>query len=62
MKCSLCGQPAIDSWEVECGNNAEYSIVLNVCEEHLKESEDLGYGFDEKHGGKFEKILAERWY
>jgi hypothetical protein len=61
MTCSLCEKIAVDSFEVECGNNAEYSIQLNVCEEHLKESENMGYGFDEKYGLEFEKILAEKW-
>ncbi len=61
MTCSLCEKDAIDSFEVECGNNAEYSIELNVCEEHLKENEDLGYKFDEKYGAKFEEILYEGW-
>lgn len=62
MRCSLCGSYAIDSINVECGNNAEYLISLRLCEDHFKEQEDLGYKFDEKYGAKIERILSERWY
>lgn len=60
MKCSLCNSDATDSIEVECGNNAEYSLVLDLCEEHWKEQEELGYKFDEKYGGKIELLHNER--
>ena len=60
-QCSLCHREADDSIDVECGNNAEYSITLNLCAEHLKESETLGYGFDQKYGAEIEKMNNERW-
>jgi len=62
MRCFLDGNDAVDSFDVECGNNAEYSITLNVCQQHLEESEKLGYGFEEKYGATIEKINNERWF
>lgn len=62
MKCSLCICEAIDSFSVECGNNAEYSIELNVCDSHLKESERLGYNFEEKYRKEIELMNNERFY
>lgn len=47
--------------EVECGNNAEYSIVINLCDEHLKEEESTGYAFEEKYGARIEQMNNERW-
>jgi hypothetical protein len=61
IKCFLDGNEAVDSFEVECGNNAEYTIMLNVCEKHADESDKLGYGFDEKYGKEIEKLNNERW-
>jgi hypothetical protein len=62
MKCSFDDNEAEDSFEVECGNNAEYCITLNLCRTHLRESDDLGHAFEEKYGKEIEKILNERFY
>ena len=61
MKCSLCNSEAVDSIEVECGNNAEYAISLNLCEAHLNESQETGYAFEEKYGRQIELLLSERF-
>jgi replication-associated recombination protein RarA len=60
-KCSFCVKESVDSMSVECGNNAEYSITVYLCDDHLKESEELGYKFDEKYGDKIEKMNNERF-
>mgnify|MGYP007031191476 CR=1 FL=1 len=61
-KCSFCESEAVDSMVVECGNNAEYSIEINLCESHLKEEEATGYKFEEKYGDRIEQMNNERWY
>jgi hypothetical protein len=60
MKCSLCKKEAIDSTDVECGNNAEYSITLNLCHSHCHEYEKLGYEFEEKYGKEIQCILDNK--
>jgi hypothetical protein len=60
MRCSLCSRESIDSFEIECGNNAEYAIEIYLCQKHLLESETLGYAFEEKYGKEFETILNDR--
>ncbi len=59
--CSFCPKEAEDSLEVECGNNAEYSIELNLCAEHLKEQEKTGYAFEQKYGKEIEELNNQRW-
>lgn len=62
MNCSFCNSEAVDSVEVECGNNAEYSIEIKLCETHLKEQEETGYKFEEKYGARIEQMNNARWY
>jgi len=62
MICSFCKNEAVDSMDVECGNNAEYSITVNLCKKHLKESDATGYKFEEKYGARIEQMNNERWY
>lgn len=61
IKCSFCEGEAIDGMEVECGNNAEYSITIDLCESHSQEQERLGYKFEEKYGKRIEEMNNERW-
>jgi hypothetical protein len=61
MKCSLCQCIAIDGMMVECGNNAEYQIYLNLCFSHSNQADELGYQFEEKYSHIFEQLLAEKW-
>lgn len=58
--CFLDQKEAVDSFDVEAGNNAEIPVTLNVCEEHLKEADILGYRFDQKYGREIEKLANER--
>ena len=58
--CFLCKHTrADDSVEVECGNNAENSVQLDMCEAHMKEFDDLGYTFQEKYGQQIEDEWLE---
>jgi len=58
--CVLCKHSkAEDAIEFECGNNAENSIQLWLCEAHLKEAEDTGYDFQEKYADKIENEWLE---
>ena len=60
-KCSFCKSDAIDSMDVECGNNAEYSITVNLCDVHAKEADELDYKFNEKYGAIIEQMNNERF-
>lgn len=60
-ECDLCNCEAEDSMDFETGNNAEYSVTVDLCADHLKEQEETGYAFEEKHRAKFESMLYERW-
>jgi hypothetical protein len=58
--CFICKHTkAEDSIEVECGNNAENSVTLPLCEAHLQEAEDTGYDFQCKYAEKIEEEWLE---
>jgi|WetSurMetagenome_2_1015567.scaffolds.fasta_scaffold212049_3 hypothetical protein len=58
--CVLCKHTkAEDSIEVECGNNAENSVNLWLCEAHLKEADDDYSAFSDKYGEKIESEWME---
>src|ERR1700690_568472 len=58
--CFLCKHTkAEDAIEVECGNNAENSVMLYLCEAHLKEAEDTGYDFQCKYSDQIENEWLE---
>lgn len=59
MFCDLCKGPQVDSLEFETGNNAEYSVSVNLCEAHFKEAEDTGYDFEKKYAEQILECLYE---
>lgn len=52
--CSLCKEPAIESIEFECGNNAENSVAMYLCQNHLDEYDKDEYAFQSKYADKIE--------
>lgn len=54
MKCAICKNIAPDSIEIECGNNAENSVALWLCEPHLDEFEKDEWAFRDKYDDKIE--------
>lgn len=58
-KCFLDDKEAVDSFNVEVGNDYEILVPLNVCQDHLNESEQLGDEFDKKYGAQIEKLAIE---
>lgn len=61
-RCSLCKKEAEDCIEVECGNNAENTLILNLCKEHSEEQERIGSEFDKKYGHIIEAMNNVRGY
>ena len=58
--CVLCKHTkAEDRIEVECGNNAENSVWLDLCEAHLKEADDPNIYLEEKYGEQIENEWLE---
>lgn len=58
--CALCKHTkAEDSIEFECGNNAENSVSVWLCEAHLKEAEESEYAFRDKYAEKLESEWME---
>lgn len=53
--CGLCNEEAVDAIDFETGNNAESAVTVNLCQDHFREAEDLGYAFEEKYA---EEILG----
>ena len=61
--CVLCKRAkAEDCIEIECGNNAENSVNLWLCESHLKEAEDDICSFSDKYGEKIEEEWMESMF
>ena len=60
MKCFLDDNEAVDSFDVESGNNAEIPVTLEVCQKHFDESEKMGYGFEQKYGKEILVLAYER--
>ena len=61
LKCSLCNKIAVDGMDIETGNNAEESISINLCEDHLDEQEKTGYKFEQKYSEEFLKMLQDKY-
>lgn len=61
LKCSLCNKIAVDGMDIETGNNAEETISINLCEDHLDEQEKTGYAFEEKYSRKFMDLVREKY-
>ncbi len=55
MKCSLCQKEAIDSFITETGNNAEISVVVNLCQSHFDEWDNAELVFE----GRYAEELLE---
>lgn len=53
-KCAICKSPAEDSIEFECGNGAENSVDMYLCESHLAECEKDECAFQDKYAEKIE--------
>jgi hypothetical protein len=51
-KCELCQNKAVDELDFETGNNADYSVTLELCEDHLKECDATAGDFDEKYAAQ----------
>ena len=60
MNCSLCKQPSVDELAFEGGNNAELSMTMRLCEDHLKEYEKDEWLFRDKHAEKIDDGCYER--
>lgn len=58
--CSLCSKEAVDAIGIDAGNNAEVGIIVNLCEEHFKEQEEMGYEFEEKYAERFNEMANTR--
>ena len=54
MKCSLCKEIAVDEREFEGGNNAEFSMTMQLCEVHFNEYEKDEWAFRDKYGEKID--------
>ena len=53
--CVLCKRTkADDGVEIECGNNAENSVILYMCEAHMAEFENDEWAFRDKYSDKIE--------
>lgn len=60
MSCSLCKQPAVDSREFEGGNNAEFSMIMEMCETHFQEYEKDEFAFMDKYTSQIDDGCYER--
>lgn len=52
--CGLCKHEAVESIEFECGNNAENSVAMYLCENHLAEYDKDEYAFQDKYANQIE--------
>jgi hypothetical protein len=57
--CALCRNEAPDSIDLECGNNAENSVALWLCDAHYDEFEKDNYAFQDKYADKIEDEWLE---
>ena len=58
--CVLCKRSkATDGIEIECGNNAENSVMLWLCEEHMAEFDNDEWAFRDKYSDKIEGAWLE---
>lgn len=60
MKCFLDNNEAVDSFDIETGNNAEVGVTLHCCQIHMDEADKLGYEFEQKYYMEIEKLANER--
>src|ERR1700749_448886 len=59
--CELCENKASDEMEFECGDDANYQVLIPLCDNHLKELEDTGYHFETKYAEQIDGALYESW-
>jgi hypothetical protein len=55
-----CKKFAVDSLDFEAGDGAEFPVSVNLCDDHMKEEETLGYKFQEKYGARIDQLAYER--
>lgn len=60
MRCAICKQHAVDSIEFEGGNNAELSMIFNMCQAHFDEYEKDEWAFRDKYAEKIDNDCYER--
>ena len=58
-KCGMCPKLAIEEFEFETGNGANYQTTIPLCEDHAKELEDTGYDFEEKYAEQIYEGFCE---
>lgn len=58
-RCVLCHRKAFTSIEIECGNNAENMVTLELCYTHLREAEKEPCDFSDTYGEKIEEEWLE---
>ena len=49
-RCTLCLDPMVDSFEMEGGDDANFSMTMNVCEFHLAKFNEDENAFASKYG------------
>jgi hypothetical protein len=60
-RCELCERQAMDTLNFAAGDDAEYTVLMPLCEAHLQEAEELGYGFEDKYAAEILECLYEHW-
>lgn len=59
-RCSVCKKHSVDSMEFEGGNNAEFSMIFEMCQEHWDEYEKDEYAFRDKYAELIDNECYER--
>ena len=55
--CSFCSQPADDGCIIECGNDEEYSLGVDLCPTHTEEIDRLSpIEFNAKYAERLEQL------
>lgn len=58
-RCGLCGQPSVAGLEFEGGDDANYTMTLEVCEAHFQEHEADEWAFRDKYAERIDEGCYE---
>jgi len=61
MTCDLCKEIAVDSIVFEAGSNANFRVLVQLCQAHCKEADETECAFQEKYATQIEEALYASW-